>query len=170
MAELFFQQGHPSRALAIYRHVVREHPDDTKSKQRLQEIEAYITKHQGSPMSFREHTQRIVESTKGALACAIMGFDGIAIDSYEVGGGEIDIPNLLVEYATAAQQLRRTAIEQQTPGALTELAVSGSKLSTLLRPLNEEYFLAVVLGPNAFAGKARYLMRVIAPLLMEELS
>ncbi len=120
-------------------------------------------------MGFREHIQRIVQSTPGAVACTIMGFDGIAIDTFETGTGEVDIPNLLVEYAAAAQQLRRAAA-QSPAGSFIEMVVTSQRLQAILRPISEEYFLAVVLTPSALSGKARYLMRIAAAPIAKELS
>ncbi len=169
MAELLLKQGHPDRAAEIYRKILRERPDDARARQRLSEIEASTASSRGQPMGFREHIQRIVQSTPGAVACTIMGFDGIAIDTFETGNGEVDIPNLLVEYSAAAQQLRRSAA-QSPAGVFRELVVQSQLLSAILRPLNEEYFLAVVLAPNALTGKARYLMRVASGPIAKELS
>jgi predicted regulator of Ras-like GTPase activity (Roadblock/LC7/MglB family) len=169
MAELFFKQGHLDRAAEVYRQVVRGHPDNVRALERLREIEAAVASQRGQPMGFREHIQRIVQSTPGAVACTIMGFDGIAIDTFEVGTGEVDIPNLLVEYAAAAQQLRRNAA-QSPAGGFVEMVVSSQRLSAILRPLTEEYFLGVVLQPNGLTGKARYLMRLASGPIAKELS
>jgi hypothetical protein len=170
MAELFLKQGHLRRAVGIYRKVVRERPDDSTVQQRLAELEAALAQEQpGVSMSFREHMKRVVEGTPGALACVTMGFDGIAIDSYELGG-EVDIPTLTIEYAAAAPHLRRAAAEGGAGGALMELAVTGSKLSMIIRPITDEYFMAVVLAPGALHGKARYLLRITGPVVAKELS
>ncbi len=170
MAELFAKQGHAGRAASIYRKVIREHPQDERAKQRLRELETLAASEQGGPMSFREHIQRIVDSTPGAVACTIMGFDGIAIDTYDVGAAELDVPNLLIEYASSAQVLRRNANSETPGGALVEMTVCGGKLSALLRPLTEEYFLGVVLRPNGLMGKARFLMRLAAGDIIKELA
>jgi len=170
MAELFFKQGHPRRALGIYRKVVRERPHDQAARRRLKELEAHEAQERKEPMTFREHMQRIVESVPGATACALMGFDGIAIDSYELGGGELDIPTLLTEYSSAAISLRHTGQQQPAAGSVAEVVIATPNLTTVLRPLNEEYFLAVVLGPQGVPGKARYLMRLAAPQLLKELA
>ena len=42
-------------------------------------------------------------------------------------------------------------------------------MSTLIRVINNEYFVAVTLAPDANLGKARFLLRVAAPKLREEL-
>jgi predicted regulator of Ras-like GTPase activity (Roadblock/LC7/MglB family) len=167
MAELYFKQGHPRRAAAIYRKLARDRPDDQKTQERLAEIEAALAAQQGDRMSFREHMQHIVESTPGALASVVMGFDGIAIDSFQVGSGELDVPTLMIEYAAAARQLNRGDVASS--GGMQEVTVSGDRHSAIVRPITKEYFLAVILGPNSLLGKARYLMRVAAPLIAKEL-
>lgn len=169
MAELFVKQGNTARAVGIYRKVVQMRPSDSNAIRRLRELESTVAK-QGEPMTFREHMQRIVEAVPGATACALMGFDGIAIDSYEIGGGELDIPTLLTEYSSAALTLRQSADQQPLAGAVAELVISTSALTAVLRPLNEEYFLAVVLAPGGVSGKARYMMRLAAPMLLQDLA
>lgn len=170
MAELFLRQGNPERALAIYRRVVHERPDDQTAARRLAEIEAELATSRGEPMSFREHIQRVVDQVPGALAGVIMGFDGIPIDSYEKQPGQVDIPTLLTEYSSAAQQFRRTAELLPQAGDVNEVSIVAQNLTAILRLLTPEYFIAVVLGPGGLTGKARFLMRVAAPKLLEELS
>jgi predicted regulator of Ras-like GTPase activity (Roadblock/LC7/MglB family) len=170
MAELYLKQGQRERAIAIYRHVVRERPDDVVARRRLSELEGSAKTNEEGPMGFREHIQRVVDQTPGALACCVMGFDGIAIDSYEVGGAEIDMSTLFAEYASAAHQLRRAFDDASTAGVMSELMVSSEKFTTVVRPITGEYFIAAIMKPDAVFGKARYLLRLAAPKLATELS
>jgi predicted regulator of Ras-like GTPase activity (Roadblock/LC7/MglB family) len=167
MADLLWRQGHRGQALDLYRKLARERPEDPQITHRLAELEAAAAS--GGTMSFREHIQSIVDGVPGAIACTVMGFDGIAIDSYERGTAPVDIPTLLTEYSTAAQQLKRGSAQQPETGHVEELVVNTSNLVAVLRLLTEEYFLAVVLSSAGFVGKARYLMRVHAPLILKEL-
>lgn len=169
MAELFCKQGNPGRAVGIYRKVVLDRPNDATAARRLRELEAQVAPRYGAAMTFREHMQHIVNSVPGATACALMGFDGIAIDSFEVGGGDLDIPTLLTEYSAAALTLRQNN-GQPASGPLSELVITTSQLTAVLRLLTEEYFLAVVLAPGGLSGKARYMMRQAAPELVRELA
>lgn len=121
-------------------------------------------------MTFREHMQRIVNGVPGATACALMGFDGIAIDSFEIGVGDLDIPTLLTEYSSATQSLRHSGQQQPLAGAVREVIIRTENITAILRPLNADYFLAVVLGPQGFDGKARFLMRMAAPELLRDLT
>lgn len=169
MAELYLQQGHVEQALAIFRKLVRERPDDATTVRRLAEVEASLATGRGEPMNFRESLQKVVDSVPGALSAMIMGFDGIAIDLYEKQAGMIDLPTLLIEYSSATQQLRQVIETMPDIGDLIELTVRRENNTCLLRPLSEEYFIAVVLTPTGLSGKARYMMRIVAPGLTKEL-
>ena len=169
MAELFLKQGHPARALAIYRKMVRDNPEDQQAGRLLRELEQAVTA-EGASMGFREHLQRIVDSTPGAIAGTLMGFDGIAIDTYQVGGSQLDIATLLIEYSAATQSVRKSGLLTPTAGAVTEVAIASENLTAMMRPITDEIFLGVILGPGALGGKARYLMRLAGPQLKKELS
>ncbi len=172
MAELYLKQGHSARALAIYRRVVRERPEDAGAARRLAEIEATLVSsasERGKPMSFREHIQRIVDQVPGAIAGVVMGFDGIPIDTYEKSPSELDITVLLTEYSSAAQQARHCVENVPESGDVQEISIVAKNVTAVLRPLTSEYFLAVVLSTGGLTGKARYLMRVTAPKLVGEL-
>lgn len=123
-------------------------------------------------MTFRESLQHLVDNVPGAVSAMIMGFDGIALESYdrEGGGGGIDLPTLLIEYSGATQQLRRVVETVPEVGAVTEVAIERSSGTCLLRPLSDEYFMAVIVRPDGLTGKARYLMRMLAPQILQELS
>ncbi len=174
MAELYWKQGQPERAIAIYRHVVRERPDDAQARARLAELEAAAAGNTGAKektMGFREHIQRVVEEVPGALACTVMGFDGISVDSYDVGGAEVDMQTLMTEYASVAHQVRR-ALEDPSSlagGKLSEMVLGTPKFTAVVLPIGNEYFIAAILSPSAIMGKARYLLRITAPKLGKEL-
>ena len=122
-------------------------------------------------MTFRESLQHIVDNVPGAVAAMIMGFDGIALESYDRDGGSgIDLPTLLIEYSGATQTLRRAVETVPEIGAVTEVAVERSTGTCLLRPLSDEYFMAVIVRPEGLTGKARYLMRTLAPQILRDLS
>jgi predicted regulator of Ras-like GTPase activity (Roadblock/LC7/MglB family) len=167
MAELHYKQGHVEEAAEIYRRVLQRDPQHERARVRLAEIEAELASRRGAPMSFREHIQRIVQSTPGAIACTLMGFDGIAIDTFNAG--DLDLTALMVDYTAAAQQLRNSS-RSSVAGPLQELTIVGERVSLLLRPVSNEYFLAVLLSSRGLVGKARFLMRVSVGALAKELA
>jgi predicted regulator of Ras-like GTPase activity (Roadblock/LC7/MglB family) len=118
---------------------------------------------------FREHLDRVLNETPGAVGVTLMGFDGIAIDSTEAAEpGEISPQSAAIELGAIATQLKGVA-EGLGAGDVREVTVHTGGLITVLRPVTAEYFLALSLKPGGNTGKGRYLMRVIAPKLAAEL-
>lgn len=169
MAELYLSQDELSKAVSIYRKVVRDNPADSAATARLAELEEWSQEGDGGTTGFREHTKRVVESVPGAISCMVMGFDGLAIDSYQVGGGTLDITALLTEYSGLAAQLQRIGEEQPEVGQIRDFVVETGTLATVFRPLTEEYFLAAVVESSGLVGKARYMLRLVAADVIKEI-
>ena len=122
-------------------------------------------------MSFREHLERIDSSVEGCLSVSIMGIDGIPIDSINKpeASNEFDISSVLVEYAGLIGQLQRSS-DALGSGSVHEYFLKTDKMMALMRPITSEYFLGLILHQQGNLGKGRYLLRVIAPKLVDELS
>jgi predicted regulator of Ras-like GTPase activity (Roadblock/LC7/MglB family) len=119
-------------------------------------------------MGFREHLQDVCKSCEGALACSLMGVDGIEVDTHLEGGAEFDVKSLLIEYSGLLRSAREAA-EAHEAGGVAELSIHTDKLLTVARLVSPEYFMMVALAPDGNVGKARYLLRVTAPKLLAEL-
>jgi predicted regulator of Ras-like GTPase activity (Roadblock/LC7/MglB family) len=119
-------------------------------------------------MGFREHLQEVVRSVDGAVACSLMGVDGIEVDTHLVDGFEVDVRSLLIEYSTLLRNGREAA-ELHQAGAVVELSVHTDRVLTVARQVSPEYFMVVALRPEGNFGKARYMLRVTAPRLLPEL-
>jgi predicted regulator of Ras-like GTPase activity (Roadblock/LC7/MglB family) len=119
-------------------------------------------------MSFREHLEEVCRSVDGAVACSLMGVDGIEVDTHVQDGGEVDVKSLLVEYSGVLRSAREAA-EAHEAGGVAEIAISTDKLMAVARIVSPEYFMVVALTPDGNVGKARYLLRVTAPKLRAEL-
>jgi predicted regulator of Ras-like GTPase activity (Roadblock/LC7/MglB family) len=117
---------------------------------------------------FREILQDIVESTEGSTAGLLMGFDGIAIDQYSAGDGAFDVEAVGMEYSVLLKGVQQAA-EMLDAGTASEIAVRTERLTTVVRLLNDEYFAAVTLQPDGNLGKARFLLRVKAPDILDNL-
>jgi len=117
---------------------------------------------------FKEAIRDVVEGTDGGIAGILMDFEGIAVDSY-VKGGTIDINAIGAEYSVILKSIQR-ATESLEAGGAREIAIQSDKVTTIIRIINEEYFLALTLSPDGNLGKGRYLMRTAAPKLLEQLS
>lgn len=120
-------------------------------------------------MGFREHLQEVVRSVDGAVACSLMGIDGIEVDTHLVDGeGGIDVRTLLIEYSSLFR-LAREAAETHQAGELAELCIQTDRILTVARLVSTEYFMVVALRSDGNFGKARYMLRVTAPKLGAEL-
>jgi predicted regulator of Ras-like GTPase activity (Roadblock/LC7/MglB family) len=117
---------------------------------------------------FKEAIRDVVEGTEGGIAGILMDFEGIAVDSY-VKGDSLDINAVGAEFSVILKSIQR-AIESLEAGGAREIAIQSDKVTTLIRILNDEYFLALTLSPDGNFGKGRYLMRTAAPKLIEQLS
>jgi predicted regulator of Ras-like GTPase activity (Roadblock/LC7/MglB family) len=101
-----------------------------------------------------------------------MGFDGIAIESRTVeraGAESRDWQAGAVELGAIASQLRRISDNLGT-GAVEELVVQTGEVTTILRPVTTDYFVALTVSPGGNTGKGRYLLRVVGPKLSAELA
>ncbi len=119
-------------------------------------------------MGFREHLEEVCRSVDGALACSLMGVDGIEVDTHVEGGGDVDVQSLLVEYSGIFRTARE-ASQAHDAGGVAEVSIQTDKILTVARLVSPEYFMVVALQPDGNFGKARYMLRVTAPKLRSEL-
>jgi predicted regulator of Ras-like GTPase activity (Roadblock/LC7/MglB family) len=116
---------------------------------------------------FKETLQGVVEGTQGGLAGLLMDFEGIPLESY-AKDVDFDIEAVGAEASVVVKAIQRAAVMLDA-GETREVAIQSDKMATLIRVINNEYFVAVTLAPDANLGKARFLLRVAVPKLREEL-
>ena len=119
-------------------------------------------------MDFNATVNNIVETVSGTRAAIIMANDGIALAEAMSSEYPTDVQTLAVEYTAVLSEIRK-ASEVLEMGELEELTVKSGSLTFLIRLINDEYFIALAMQPGANLGKGRYLARIAAPKLAEEL-
>jgi predicted regulator of Ras-like GTPase activity (Roadblock/LC7/MglB family) len=120
-------------------------------------------------MSFMAHLESVVSQVQGALACAVMGFDGIAVETHQLeDAASLEITNAWVEYSGVLTQLKAAAETLKT-GSVQEVTINSEKCMTLVRMVTPEYFLVLALKPDGNYGKGRYILRIVAPKVKAEL-
>ena len=118
---------------------------------------------------FREHLQKVVENLEGGQSALLMGFDGIAVDSFSIDEGEDpDIQTVGMEFSFIFSQIRKAA-EILEIGGIQEVTIKSGQLIIVIRQLTDEYFAAVTLAPHGNFGKARFLLRITAPKILQDL-
>lgn len=120
-------------------------------------------------MSFADLLDRVLNETPGAVSVTLMGFDGIAIETRDAAEpSAVSTQNTAIELGAVTSQLK-TVAEGLGAGEVRELTLQTGELTTVLRPVTSEYFVALSLRPGGNTGKGRYLLRVVAPKLVAEL-
>jgi predicted regulator of Ras-like GTPase activity (Roadblock/LC7/MglB family) len=126
-------------------------------------------------VGFAEHLKAVVSGVDGAIACSLMGFDGITVETYQApapaaqeASARLELNNAWVEFANLLSQLRNVADTLKT-GTVAELSVNTDRCLTLMRMVSPEYFLVLGMTPGANYGKGRYVLRLTAPLVAKEL-
>ncbi len=117
---------------------------------------------------FQEVLSDVVDRTEGGLAALVMGFDGISVETYLREGEGAEIETVGMELSVILKDIRK-ATELIDAGAAREVTIQGEKLTTVIRLLNDDYFVAVALRPGGNFGKARFLLRSHAQKLVSEL-
>src|SRR3954471_7845334 len=106
---------------------------------------------------FQENLKRLVAETEGGIAGLLMGFDGIAVDSYSAPGGGVDINTVGMEFSFILGEIRK-ATEILEVGVFSEVTIRCDNLTMIIRVVSKDYFLALAIKPEGNFGKGRYLL------------
>ena len=118
---------------------------------------------------FKEALRNVVEGTDGGIAGLLMDFEGIPVETYSREGAPFDIETVGAEVSVVIKAIQR-ASEMLDAGPTREVAFKSDKLVTLIRVINQTYFVAIAMDPDGNFGKGRYLLRLLAPQFAEELA
>ncbi len=120
---------------------------------------------------FVEALKEVVENTDGAVASLLMDVEGIPLESYIKEGmaAPFDIEVVGAEFSVIVKSVQRT-VDSLEAGGTREVAVQAERVTTLIRVLTDEYFVALALDPTGNIGKGRYMLRISAPKLLAELA
>jgi len=120
-------------------------------------------------MSLRESLKTIVQGVDGSLAALIMAYDGIPIDEVTVEQSEFDMQLLSVEYATVLKEIKR-AVDVIKMGDLEEVSIATSRTCVVVKILNEDLFIVLIMNRGGNIGKGRYMLKLKSFEILQELS
>ena len=95
---------------------------------------------------FREALERVVEGTDGGMAGLLMDVEGIPLETYTRGDPSFDIEVVGAELSVLIKSVQR-ALEMLEAGDTKEVSLQSDRLVTVVRVLNETYFMALALEP-----------------------
>ena len=103
---------------------------------------------------FREVLEGLIARVQEAQGAAMIGVDGIPIAEIPIRAG-IDLEKIAAECTSLIKTAVATgrALDHGMP---QELVLRCEEAQTLLRSVTPEYYLCLVLDPQAWTGRARY--------------
>lgn len=119
-------------------------------------------------MTFSEILAGAANSVEGALAVGLVGVDGIGVETVVTDGAELDAEALEVELAGLVGTVNRTS-QSLSSGQIKDLFIEAENCSYLITLLDKDYFLMVLLGPQANLGRARFEVKRVSQRLRDSL-
>jgi predicted regulator of Ras-like GTPase activity (Roadblock/LC7/MglB family) len=117
-------------------------------------------------MSFEDIIREAVEGVDGGIGGIIMGKDCIPVEQYIKG--EYDLQSIWVEYAALLDDIKKIS-NSLSIGNTEELLFSTEKFVILMKIINDEYFISLILLPNGNIGKGRFKLSRAVYKVKEEL-
>jgi predicted regulator of Ras-like GTPase activity (Roadblock/LC7/MglB family) len=117
---------------------------------------------------FKDVLRDVVERTDGGIAGLVMGYDGIPVENYVKGDLTVDVETVGMEYSVILSQIMKAA-KMLEAGEAREVSIQAERVTTVIRLLNSQYFVALTMSPQGNFGKARFLLRTLTPKLLDDL-
>jgi predicted regulator of Ras-like GTPase activity (Roadblock/LC7/MglB family) len=117
-------------------------------------------------MSFSDVLRETVEKVDGAVSAMILASDGIAVEEY-VSEQLIDLAGLGAEASAMIRDIGYAA-ENLGLGEAREFSIISDTCGIIMRKINSEYYLALIIKPEGNYGKGRFVLKTAIPKLENE--
>jgi len=117
-------------------------------------------------MNFSEILKNAVERVDGAVSALIIGSDGISVQEY-TSEKLLDTTGLSAE-ASAVIKDMNVVTDNLGIGEAREFSLISEKCSIILRRINPDYYLTLVIKPEGNFGKGRFILRTSIPKVEKE--
>ncbi len=117
-------------------------------------------------MSFSEVLKELSEGVPGSRGAAVVGMDGIIVEEVAAESG-VDLQSVGAEYGNLLKGAQAASSSLQI-GKTEEITISAERAWLVMRRINEDYFIALLLSPESNMGKGRFLLRMAADKLIKE--
>jgi len=119
-------------------------------------------------MIFEDIIREIVVNVKGCWCGVMMGIDGVMVESFYTDKKREDVSTMSIEFTNILKDICKSS-NQLDAGRVQEITIKTDKMIYLIRMINDEYFIAIVLDPLGNYGKARYIIKKSIPAFKAEL-
>jgi predicted regulator of Ras-like GTPase activity (Roadblock/LC7/MglB family) len=117
-------------------------------------------------MSFLEVLKETVEKVDGAVSAMIIDTDGISVQEY-VREKLVDLTGLSAEASAMIKDINLAA-ENLRLGNAKEFSIISDRCGIIMRKINTDYYLALVIKPEGNYGKGRFVLKTAVPKIEGE--
>lgn len=102
----------------------------------------------------------------GAVSSMIIAADGIPVQEY-VTERLIDLNGLGAEASAMIRDIG-TAAENLGLGEAREFSIISDRCGIIMRKINDEYYMALIIRPDGNYGKGRFILKTLVPRIEGE--
>jgi len=117
-------------------------------------------------MSFLEVLKDIVDKVDGAVSAMIIGRDGMSVQEY-AREKLVDLTGLSAEASAMIKDISLAA-DNLGLGEAREFSIISDRCGIIMRKINTDYYLALVIKPDGNYGKGRFILKTAIPKLEGE--
>ena len=117
-------------------------------------------------MDFSDILKEAVDKVDGAVAAMILASDGIPVQEYVIEK-LIDLTGLGAEASAMIRDVGYAA-ENLGLGQAREFSIISDTCGIIMRKINDEYYLSLVIKPEGNYGKGRYVLKTMIPKIEHE--
>jgi predicted regulator of Ras-like GTPase activity (Roadblock/LC7/MglB family) len=117
-------------------------------------------------MSFLEVLKETVGKVDGAVSAMIIGTDGISVQEYAMER-LVDLTGLSAEASAMIKDISLAA-DNLGLGEAREFSIISERCGIIMRKINSDYYLALVIKPDGNYGKGRFILKTAVPKLEGE--
>jgi predicted regulator of Ras-like GTPase activity (Roadblock/LC7/MglB family) len=117
-------------------------------------------------MNFSEILKETVDRVEGAVAAMIIASDGIPVQEH-VSEKLIDLTGLGAEASAMIRDVSLAA-ENLGLGEAREFSIISDLCGIIMRKINDEYYMALVIRPDGNYGKGRFVLKTTIPKIESE--
>lgn len=117
-------------------------------------------------MNFTDVLKETVDKVDGAVSAMIIAADGIPVDEY-AKERVIDLTGLGAEASAMIRDIGFAA-ENLRLGEAREFSIISDTCGIIVRKINAEYYLALIIRPDGNYGKGRFVLKTTVPKIESE--
>jgi predicted regulator of Ras-like GTPase activity (Roadblock/LC7/MglB family) len=117
-------------------------------------------------MSFLELLKETVQKVDGAVSAMIIGADGMSVQEY-AQEKLVDLTGLSAEASAMIKDISLAA-DNLGIGEAKEFSIISEKCGIIMRKINADYYLALVIKPDGNYGKGRFVLKTAIPKIEGE--